>query len=136
MPAIAWGYGTTGKTAGDTTPVSWTLGSLALNTVRTTESGALNIYIWNTGNTAERINISVTNSATWQAAAQSGLNRFAFGVKPFGASQYSNVSGVYTVFSNLGMGVNQRVDLRFQAPTQTSTRQTQSIAIQFTATAE
>jgi len=138
-PAIAWGAGTTGHSAGDTGPLNWDLGTVAPGTVRTTNTGGtdnLRMVLWNTGNCNEQVFFAIPSAGPWQPAAQAGVDKFVFGVNQADDANFSIVVGPLLFISAFAPGATQDVKLLFQAPTGTSTFAPQLVFAQITIVAE
>jgi autotransporter-associated beta strand protein len=123
--SIVWAVGTTGKSEGDVTAITWALGSVSESSIHRTDTapaGGDTLYgrdfiVRNTRDAAETITVDCGNSTTWSIAAAAGLNAFMMGVNTDNSATYSSMdSGGVVVNAALGANTTQTFDLRFQAP--------------------
>ncbi|MFH0938709.1 MAG: autotransporter-associated beta strand repeat-containing protein [Planctomycetota bacterium] len=141
--SIAWAAGTTdsngAKSEGNITAANWILGSVNLAAIRTTHSAgsdpAINFVIRNTGGVNESFTVTCVNPAAWTLASAVGANQFEMGVNTDDSAVYYSLIGGRVIRVGARLNATQSFDLRFAAPTSTSTGATQSIKVIVTASA-
>jgi len=123
--SIVWAVGTTGKSEGDTTAVTWALGSVVESSVHRTDTAAAGgdtIYgrdfiVRNTRDSNQTITVTTDSSTNWTVGGAPGTNVFMMGVNTDASSTYSSMHGGGVVINAaLGSNSTQTFDLRFQAP--------------------